>query len=175
MSQTFAEKLDFLFRMHRRPDGHEHSTREVAAWIQDERGHAVSPAYIWQLRNGDRDNPTKRHLEDLAAFFRISPQYFFEDEETVRTQTELALLTAMQQHPEVQHLALRSMGVSAESLRAISETLERVRALEGVDRQRTRPDDQANQDDDAEEDARHSAGARPHPDTSDTSDDTPDD
>lgn len=136
MSQTFAEKLDFLFRTHRRSDGHEHSTREVAAWIQTERGHAVSPAYIWQLRNGERDNPTKRHLEDLAAYFNVSPQYFFEDDETERTQTELALLAAMQDHPEVQHLALRSLGVSAESLRAISETIERVRALEGVDRQR---------------------------------------
>jgi hypothetical protein len=29
---------------------------------------------------------------------------------------------------------LRSLGVSSESLRAISETLERVRSLEGVDR-----------------------------------------
>ena len=156
MSQTFAEKLDFLFRAHRRPDGHEHSTREVAAWIQDERGHAVSPAYIWQLRNGERDNPTKRHLEDLAAFFRISPRYFFEDAETERTQTELALLAAMQQHPEVQQLALHSLGVSAESLRAIRETIERVRTLEGVDRQRTHPD---------ETDA--DADPRPYPETRD--------
>jgi transcriptional regulator with XRE-family HTH domain len=94
----------------------------------------VSPAYIWQLRTGERDNPTKRHIEDLAAFFHVSPQYFFEDDETARTQTELALLAALQDHPEVQHLALRSLGVSSESLRAISETLERVRSLEGVDR-----------------------------------------
>ncbi|HEX9412022.1 MAG TPA: helix-turn-helix domain-containing protein [Ktedonobacterales bacterium] len=140
MSQSFAEKLDFLFRTHRRPDRHEYSTRQVAAWIQEQRDHAVSPAYIWQLRSGERDNPTKRHLEDLAAFFGVSPQYFFEDDETERTQTELALLVALKQQPEVQHLALRSLGVSAESLQAISETIERVRTLEGLDRQRGRPD-----------------------------------
>ena len=140
VSQSFAEKLDFLFRTHRRPDGHEYSTRQAAAWIQEQRDHAVSPAYIWQLRSGERDNPTKRHLEDLAAFFGVSPQYFFEDDETERTQTELALLAALKQQPGVRHLALRSLGVSAESLQAIGETIERVRALEGLDRQRGRPD-----------------------------------
>lgn len=138
MNQTLAEKLDYLFRTHRRPDGHEYSTRQVAAWIQEVRGHAVSPAYIWHLRSGERDNPTIRHIEDLAAFFGVLPHYFFEDEETERTQMALALLGALQQQPEVHHLAMRSLGVSAESLRAIIETIERVRALEGVDRQRGR-------------------------------------
>jgi transcriptional regulator with XRE-family HTH domain len=141
VSQSFADKLGFLFRTHRRPDGHEFSTRQVAAWIQERRDHAVSPAYVWQLRTGERTNPTMRHLEDLAAFFGVSPQYFFDDDETERTQAELALLAALKQHPEVQHLALRSLGVSPESLRAISETIERVRMLEGVDRRSSRSDE----------------------------------
>ena len=151
MSQSFAERLDFLFRTHRRPDGHEYSTRQVAVWIQEQRDHPVSPAYIWQLRSGERDNPTKRPLEDLAAFFGVSPQYFFEEDETERTQTESALLAALQQQPEVRHLALRSLGVSAESLQAIGETIERVRALEGLDRQRARQGDR-------EDDARQVTG-----------------
>ena len=142
MSQTFAEKLDFLFRTHPRPDGRESSTRQVAAWIQAERAHAVSPAYIWQLRTGERDNPTKRHIEDLAAFFSVSPQYFFAEDATERAQAELALVAALQQQPAVRHLALRSLGISTESLQAISETIERVRALEGLNRTRRRSNDE---------------------------------
>lgn len=29
--------------------------------------------------SGRRDNPTRRHLSSLAAFFGVSPMYFFDD------------------------------------------------------------------------------------------------
>src|SRR6266540_436032 len=68
--RTLADKLDHLFRsVHPRGRG-EYTYAEVAKAIEDRGGPTVSATYIWQLRKGRRDNPTKRHLE---ASLRRSP------------------------------------------------------------------------------------------------------
>lgn len=77
-SQTMAEKLDHLFRtVH--PPGRTYTHQEVADAIAARGGPTISGPYLWQLRKGLRDNPTKRHIEALSAFFGVPVSYFFDD------------------------------------------------------------------------------------------------
>ncbi|XVS67675.1 helix-turn-helix domain-containing protein [Actinosynnema sp. CA-299493] len=128
---SLAAKVDHLFRSVRPRDGGEYTFEEVAAAIRAKQGPTISATYLWQLRKGIRDNPTKRHLEALAGFFGVPPAYFFDDAQTERIDAELTLLTALRDAP-VRQIALRANGLSAKSLEAIAEMVDRVRELEGL-------------------------------------------
>ncbi|MFI1092388.1 helix-turn-helix domain-containing protein [Streptomyces sp. NPDC020917] len=128
---ALATKLDHLFGVVRPSGGNEYTFDEVAEAIKAQGGPTISSTYLWQLRKGIRDNPTKRHLEALAAFFGVPPAYFFDDAEAERIDAQLALLSALRDAP-VRHIALRARGLSAKSLEAISDMVDRVRELEGL-------------------------------------------
>jgi transcriptional regulator with XRE-family HTH domain len=128
---TLAAKLDRLFRTIHPPNKAEYSFEDVASAIREAGGPTISATYIWQLRKGLRDNPTKRHLEALAGFFDVSPAYFIDDEVAARIDAELDLLVALRDAP-VKQIALRAAGLSPESLAAITDVIERVRQLEGL-------------------------------------------
>ena len=128
---TLAAKLDRLFRTIHPPNKAEYSFEDVASAIRASGGPTISATYIWQLRKGLRDNPTKRHLEALAGFFDVSPAYFIDDEVAARIDAELDLLVALRDAP-VKQIALRAAGLSPESLAAITDVIERVRQLEGL-------------------------------------------
>ena len=134
-SRTLAGKIDHLFAVVRPPKG-EYTHEEVATAIRDAGGPTVSATYIWQLRKGLRDNPTKKHLEALSSFFGVSPACFLDDQAAARVDGELALLSAIRD-ASVRQIALRASGLSTESLETIAEMIERVRKLEGL------PDDPA--------------------------------
>ena len=139
--QTLAEKVNRLFQnIH--PSGRgEYSNEEVASAIRTRGGPTISATYLWQLRKGIRDNPTKKHLEALADFFGVPPSYFFDDEVTERIDAELRLLVALRDS-SVRQIALRAFGLSAESLSKIAEMVEWVRDLEEFrDGKRPRPED----------------------------------
>ena len=128
--RTLAEKIDRLFKtVH--PARGEYTHEEVANAIREAGGPTISATYIWQLRKGIRDNPTKRHLEALSSFFGVPPAYFFDDETAARIDAELSLLASMRD-ASVRQVALRASGLSPESLTAIAEMIERVRKLEGL-------------------------------------------
>jgi transcriptional regulator with XRE-family HTH domain len=132
--RTLADKLDCLFRtIHTRREG-EYSYEEVAKALRRKGGPTISATYIWQLRKGLRDNPTKRHIEALAEFFGVSPAYFFDDEAAERIGEELELLAGLRD-AQVRELALRAFGLSSDSLAAIRGIVERVRKLEGLDKE----------------------------------------
>ncbi|MEK8171611.1 helix-turn-helix domain-containing protein [Streptomyces sp. M19] len=80
-ASTLAEKIDALFRVVRRPNRDQYSHEEVAKACREATGESFSATYLWQLRTGRRDNPTKRHLEALAQFFQVPVAYFFDDEQ----------------------------------------------------------------------------------------------
>jgi transcriptional regulator with XRE-family HTH domain len=128
---TLADKLDRLFKTVRPRDGGEFTFEEVAEGIRRRGGPTVSATYVWQLRKGLRDNPTKKHLEALADFFGVAPSYFFDDGAAARIDRELQLLAALRD-AGVRRLALRARGLSPESLTTIASMIERVRQLEGV-------------------------------------------
>lgn len=129
--KTLAEKLDHLFTAVRSPRGGEYTFEEVATALREAGGPTISATYVWQLRRGIRDNPTKRHLEALAAFFGVSPSYFFDEEAAQRIEAELELLTALR-NSSIRSVALRAAGLSPSSLDAIRAVIENARRLEGL-------------------------------------------
>jgi transcriptional regulator with XRE-family HTH domain len=128
---TLAEKLDHLFRtMHPRNRG-EVSYAEVAEGIRAGGGPSISASYLWELRTGRADNPTKRHLEALADYFGVNPSYFFDEEAAQRIEEQLDMLAALRD-VGVRAIALRSSGLSPEGLAAIRGVIEHVRRVEGL-------------------------------------------
>ena len=119
---TLAAKLDRLFRTVRPAGRGEYTYEEVASAIR-ERGVGISHTYIWQLRKGARDNPTKRHLEALAEFFGV--------EAAQRIDGQLELLAALRDNA-VRTVALRAAGLSEPSLEAIRGMIEHARRIEGL-------------------------------------------
>jgi transcriptional regulator with XRE-family HTH domain len=129
---SFAERLDQLFATVRPRGRGEYSYREVASGVTELTGTVISPSYIWQLRTGMKNNPTKRHIQALSAFFGVPPGFFFDRIENERVQAELETLVALRDSG-VTALALRANGLSEESLRLIADLIERTRTLEGLD------------------------------------------
>jgi transcriptional regulator with XRE-family HTH domain len=133
--QFLADKINHLFETIRRPDGSPHSNDEVAAAMAASGGPAISGTYLWLLRRGERDNPTKRHLEALAGFFDVSPAYFFDDAKSQAIARELSVLRAARSLTDagVTRVATRLGGVSPGGLASILKIVEHVREIEGLD------------------------------------------
>lgn len=68
-----ARKLNRLFETIHPAGRGKYSPEEVAKAIGEAGDGSISPADIYMLRKGQRDNPTKRHLELLAKFFGVTP------------------------------------------------------------------------------------------------------
>lgn len=127
---TFASRLDRLFRsVH--PASGEYTYEEVATAIREAGGPTISATYVWQLRKGARDNPTKNHIEALSSFFGVPAAYFFDDDLSRRIDAELDVVASLRD-AGVRQLALRAQGLSPESLRSIVDMIEQVRRLEGL-------------------------------------------
>ena len=91
-----ADRLDYLFRTVHPKDRGPYTPAEVAEAINETAGERViSSTYVWQLRTGRRDNPTQRHLSALAAFFGVSPMYFFQQTEADRDTVPPELIAAL--------------------------------------------------------------------------------
>ena len=128
----FAPRLDRLFRTVHPQDRGPYSHAEVAEAINRAAGKmGFSASYVWQLRTGYRDNPTMRHLSALAAFFGVSPMYFFPDAEADRDGGQAELIPYLK-NDGVRDLVLRTAGLSGRSLQAIRAMVERARLVEGV-------------------------------------------
>ena len=129
-SRSLAEKIDHLFTVVHPARG-EYTHEQVASAIEEAGGPTISATYLWQLRKGLRDNPTKRHLEALSSFFGVPPSYFFDEETAAQVDAELELLAAMRD-PQVRQLATRAAGLSADTLKTLLGMVERARQLEGL-------------------------------------------
>ncbi|RSN42853.1 transcriptional regulator [Amycolatopsis sp. WAC 04197] len=126
---TLTDRIDRLFQVVRRPNGEQHSHEEVARACRESTGESFSAAYLWQLRTGRRDNPTKRHLEALAAFFQVPPAYFFDDEQGRALAEEVELLGALR-NSAVRNLALRAVTLSEEGLGTVTDIVEAIKRRE---------------------------------------------
>ncbi len=126
--RSLAEKLDELFStVH--PIGKEYSYNDVARGVEELGAPKVSATYIWQLRTGKRDNPTRRHIEALAAFFGVPPAYFFDDQVAAQVRSQLQLLATLRDRG-VRQVATRAAGLSPRALRAVDEMIKQVRQLD---------------------------------------------
>ncbi|MFS8104943.1 XRE family transcriptional regulator [Lentzea alba] len=126
---SLAQRLDRLFKAVRPGGQREYTYEEVAGAIR-EHGISISHTYVWQLRKGLRDNPTKRHLEGLAQFFGVPTSYFLDDDNS-GVEEQLELLVALRDS-DVRSLALRASGLSPASLKAVLGMIQHARSIEGL-------------------------------------------
>jgi transcriptional regulator with XRE-family HTH domain len=127
---SLAGKLDHLFRTVHPAGRGEYSYEEVAAGIR-ERGIPISHTYIWQLRRGQRDNPTRRHIAGLAEFFGVPPAYFFDDAVAAQIEQELDVVVALRD-TSVRGVALRMVDLTPASVATIKDLVDRIRQIEGL-------------------------------------------
>lgn len=121
-----SEKIDLLFRSVRRGD-REYTYDDV------EQGTAgrVSRSYVWKLRHGKNNNPSLDVLEALSQFFRVPPDYFFNDSgEASGRSVQRAAVAAILDDPAARSVAEQARGLSAQSLEAVSRLLENLHAIE---------------------------------------------
>src|SRR5690606_31168788 len=121
---SLAEKLDLLFRTVHPAGRGPYTNKEVAAAIR-QRGGSISDVYIWQLRTGRRDNPTKEHLEWVADFFDVDPAYFFDRRQSEEIRRDLLTMEAMK-NLKVRRVAARLGELNEDNLDVVSEIIERV-------------------------------------------------
>lgn len=129
---SFADRLDHLCRNDPRGP---FSNDQVAAMLQQSDLPTASGTYVWQLRTGRRDNPTKNHIEGFARLFGVPVDYFFEDDTAAVVNTLLGMLnsfkakgvTSEQLHTQLESLTrLLESGVTADQVVAQLETLNRL-------------------------------------------------
>jgi transcriptional regulator with XRE-family HTH domain len=126
-----AERLDHLFR-NSHPQGRRWTNDEVAAAIKAKNPDIrVSGAYLSALRTGKRLRPSPEIQVQLAEFFGVSPAYFFDRNHAERVDAQLAALEGLSE-ARVRAVALRAVGLPAESLEAITAMLDQVRKLQGL-------------------------------------------
>lgn len=130
-AEGLAAKLNKLFATMKPGVDREYTHAEVAKGIADAGGPTISATYVWQLRTGQRDNPTKSHIEALASFFGVSPAYFFDDDRAAEIDRQLGLVAAMRD-AGVRSVAMRASGLSPQSIDALLLMVDRVRELEGI-------------------------------------------
>lgn len=136
---SLADKLDRLFKIVHPKDRGPYSTDEVAAKLQRDGGPTISGTYLWQLRTGRRENPTKHHLEALAGFFKVPAAYFFDDDLARRLGEQLQILQQLQESG-VEQVAFRAVGLSPKSMETLVAMIDRVRELEGLPASPDHPD-----------------------------------
>jgi transcriptional regulator with XRE-family HTH domain len=126
-----ADRLNHLFSTVPRHDGKGYFTNEQAAAALTAAGTQVSDAYIGQLRNGKRNNPSARHLAAIAELFAVPVDYFFKPEVTAAIDNDLRLLSAIRDSG-VKGLALRAQGLSPETISGLASIIEQVRKIQQI-------------------------------------------
>lgn len=129
---VLAQRLDHLFSTVHPPDRGPYTLREAAEAINQTAGSKVmSAAYLAQLRNGQRTEPSHSRLAAIGRFFGVDVQYFSDDATARRTDEQLALLVELRDS-KVRGIALRAAGLSDASLEAVRAVIENARRLEGL-------------------------------------------
>lgn len=130
--RTFADKLNHLIDTMGYRDGRQLSGPQIAAEISVQQKVPVSASYMWELRTGKVTNPRIDLVHALAAYFGVDPGYFLSRDQDEAHAARLDLIAAMRDN-DVNNLAVRASGLSAGTLRRITEIIENARILEGLD------------------------------------------
>ncbi len=128
---TFAERLTHLFDTVHPPGRGPHSLQEVATAVNNEGVVTLSPSYLSQLKNGQKTNPAANTVAALARFFRVSTEYFLNDEYAERMDLDLDILVKIRESG-LQQLVDRSIDLSPVSRETISSLVENLRRVEGL-------------------------------------------
>ncbi|MGH3871971.1 MAG: XRE family transcriptional regulator [Pseudonocardiaceae bacterium] len=107
------------------PERGPYSNAEVErALAQHQGGPRISANYLYQLRSGLKDNPTKRNREALVRFFGVDPAYFFDDGSGRATFADLELLAALRNSIEVRQLALCALELDPAMRRWLAQAIQ---------------------------------------------------
>lgn len=128
--KTLAQKVDWLFDVHRTPQGRQFTYGQV----QRATNNHITASYVWKLRTGAMGNPGLSALEALAGFFQVPLDYFSHGgeylEDTIRLAHAPAGGASSGRQDALRLLAERAGGLSDEHLRAVVELIEYLRAHE---------------------------------------------
>jgi transcriptional regulator with XRE-family HTH domain len=124
-----AARLNKLFEIMRKPNTPPLSNAAAAAAITQQTGVSISPAYLWQLRNGVKDNPTVAHLRAIADFFGVPPSYLIDRDTDRKIDAQLNLLQALRDS-DVRDLAMRAHGLTPQALNSLAAMVDHARQLE---------------------------------------------
>lgn len=124
-----AARLNKLFEVTQKPNQQPLSNAAAAADITRKTGVSISPAYLWQLRNGVKDNPTVQHLRALAEYFGVPASYLIDPDPAPQIDAQLNLLQALRDGG-VRDLAMRASGLTPQALNSVASILDRVREIE---------------------------------------------
>jgi transcriptional regulator with XRE-family HTH domain len=126
-----SRRIDQLFRTSR-PEGRRWTNDEAAAQLKQRHPDLrVSGAYLSALRTGKRVRPSHEILSALAEFFGVSVAYFHDPDYADRAETQLAMLAEMNESG-VRAIALRAVGLPAESVEVVTTILDQIRRQQGL-------------------------------------------
>ncbi|HEX5877212.1 MAG TPA: helix-turn-helix transcriptional regulator [Actinomycetota bacterium] len=126
-----ARRLDALFRTVHPPGEKEYSNEAVAEALRAAGVPRVSGAYLQQLRNGVKDNPSTRLVLALAAFFGVKRTYFFEDEEAAQADLGVAVLTRLVD-ADMFDTAARLADLPADGRELVRQVVDHLAQLQGL-------------------------------------------
>jgi transcriptional regulator with XRE-family HTH domain len=130
-ASSLADRLGRLFATVHPPNRGPYTDREVADAINEKYGEKrIDRSYVWMLRTGQRDNPTKKHLEALAEFFSVPASYFFDDAAAARIDAELELIAAFRDNG-VRRVALRVAGLDDDAREAVVAMIDVIQKMRG--------------------------------------------
>jgi ESX-1-secreted protein regulator len=127
--KTLASKIDHLLKTVHPADRGPYTYAEIERELRGLGGPSISGSYLWQLHKGERDNPTKKHLEALASFFGVPPAYFFDDTLADHVEAELADLVVLRD-AGVRNLAKRAAGLPPQGREAVRQMIEALHEME---------------------------------------------
>ncbi|WP_069167548.1 helix-turn-helix domain-containing protein [Nocardia altamirensis] len=128
--KKFAGRLNQLFATVHPPWRKPHTNGEVAAALTAD-GHPISTTYLAQLRSGTRSTPSGETVAALAKFFKVDPDYFYNDIYAAKIDHDLVLLTQLQA-TGLRRLSSRAFDLSEESQNLLTAMAEKLRASEGL-------------------------------------------
>lgn len=126
-----AVKLNKLFEIMRKPSEPQLSNAAAAEAITKKTGVSISSAYIWQLRNGVKTNPTVQHLRAIADFFGVPASYLIDRDNDQKIEAQLTLLQALRDSG-VRDLAMRTSGLTPQAISSLAAMVDEVRKLQDL-------------------------------------------
>ncbi|GAA4642571.1 helix-turn-helix domain-containing protein [Gordonia humi] len=130
MDDGFARRLNKLFDTVHPPGRKPHTNAEVADAVSAT-GHKISKPYLSQLRNGHRTNPSHETVTALARFFKVKPDYFYDDVYAAKIDHDLELLSQLRGR-SLRRLSSRAFDLSEESQDMLAAMAEKLRRGEGL-------------------------------------------
>jgi transcriptional regulator with XRE-family HTH domain len=126
-----AAKLNKLFETMRKPSDPPLSNAAAAEAITRKTGVSISSAYMWQLRNGVKTNPTVQHLRAIADFFGVPASYLIDRDTDPKIDTQLSLLQALRDSG-VRDLAMRASGLTPKAITSLAAMIDEARKLQDL-------------------------------------------